>query len=76
MALEKSVKDSRDFVTAKLRYNQGEIKNILTKMQPKVDALTARVNEEEERVNDIEDKLMVKKETKEKREKTIKSPRR
>ena len=48
MALEKSVKDSRDFVTAKLRYNQGEIKNILTKMQPKVDALTARVNEVEE----------------------------
>ena len=74
--LEKSVKDSRDFITAELRSNQAEIKNRLNEMQSKLDALTARVNEGEERVNDIEDKLMVKKETKEKREKTIKSPRR
>ena len=41
------------------RYNQAEIKNTLTKMQSKLDALTARVNEVEERVSDIEDKLMV-----------------
>ena len=33
MALEKSVKDSRDFTTAELRFNQAKIKNILTKMQ-------------------------------------------
>ena len=38
-------------------------------MQSKLDVLTARVNEVEERVNDIEDKLTVKKEAEEEREK-------
>ena len=38
-------------------------------MQSKLDVLTARVNEVEERVSDIEDKLMERKEAKEKREK-------
>ena len=38
-------------------------------MQSKLDALTARVNEAAERVNDIEDKLMERKEAEEKREK-------
>ena len=41
-------------------------------MQSKLDALTARVNEVEERMSDIEDKLMVKKEAEEKREKHLK----
>ena len=42
-------------------------------MQFKLGALTARVNEMEERVSDIEDKLIVRKEAEEKR-KAIKSP--
>ena len=40
VALEKSIKDS---LTAELRYNQAKIKNALTKMQSKLDVLTARV---------------------------------
>ena len=40
-------------------------------MQSKLNVLTARVNEMEERVSDIEDKLMVRKEAEEKREKQL-----
>ena len=40
-------------------------------MQSKLDALTARVNEAEERVSDIEDKLMERKEAEEKGEKQL-----
>ena len=42
-------------------------------MQSKLDFLTARVNEVEERMGDIEDKLMVRKKAEEKKRKTIKS---
>ena len=65
MTLEKSIKDSRDFMTAE--FNQVKIKNQLNVMQSKLEVLTMRVNEVEERVSDIEDKLMSRKETEEKR---------
>ena len=42
-------------------------------MQSKLEVLT-RVNEVEERVSDLEDKLMARKEAEEKRRKTIKRP--
>ena len=74
MALEKNIKDSRDFMTAELRSNQAEIKNQLNEMQSKIEVLTTRVNEVEEGVSDIEDKLMVRKEVEGKREKIIKRP--
>ena len=48
VALEKSIKDSRDFMTAKFRSNQAKIKNQLNEMQSKLEVLTARVNEVEE----------------------------
>ena len=38
-------------------------------MQSKLEVLTTRVNEVEERVSDIEDKLMARKEAEEKRKK-------
>ena len=41
-------------------------------MQSKLEVLTMRVNEVVERVSDIEDKLMAKRETEEKREKNDK----
>ena len=41
-------------------------------MQPKLEVLTTRVTEEEERVSDIEDKLMARKEAEEKKEKQLK----
>lgn len=48
-----------------------KLKSILSEKQSKLDALTARVNEAEE--SNIEDKLMEKKEAKEKREKWLKA---
>ena len=41
VALEKSIKDSRDFVTAELRSNKAESKNRLNEMHSKLDVLTA-----------------------------------
>ena len=72
VALEKSIKESRDFMTAEFRSNQAKIKNQLNEMQSKLEVLTMRVNEVEERVSDIEDKLMARKEAEEKREKQLK----
>ena len=72
VALEKGIKDSRDFMTAEFGSNQAEIKNQLKEMQSKQEVLTTRVNEVEERVSNIEDKLMARKEIKEKREKQLK----
>ena len=70
VALEKSIKDSRDVITADLiRPNQAKIKNQLNEMQSKLEVLTTRFKEVEEQVSDIEDKLMAKRETEEKREK-------
>ena len=69
MALEKSIKESRDFMTAKFRSNQAKIKNQISEMQSKLEVLMTRINEVEKRVSDIEDKLMARKEAEEKREK-------
>ena len=41
-------------------------------MQSKLEVLTTRVNEVEERVSDIEDKLMARKDAEEKRETQLK----
>ena len=61
--MKKSIKESRDFPTAGLWSNQAEIRNTLTEIQSKL------VNEIEERVRDIEDKLMERMEDEKKREK-------
>ena len=53
-------------MTAEFIFNQAEVKNQLNEMQSKLEALTTRANEVEERVSDIEDKLMAKRETEEK----------
>ena len=73
VALEKSFMLWRLF-TAEFSSNQAKIKNRLNDLQSKLDVLTARANEVEERVSDIEDKLMVRKKAEEKKRKTIKSP--
>ena len=72
VALEKSIKDSRDFMTAEFRSNQAEIKNQLNEMQSKLEILMTSINEVEERVSNIEDKLMARKEAEEKRGKQLK----
>ena len=48
VALEKSIKESRDFMTAEFRSNQAETKNQSNEMQSKLEVLTMRVNEVEE----------------------------
>ncbi|CAD7666566.1 unnamed protein product [Nyctereutes procyonoides] len=53
--------------------DHAEIKNQLNEMQSKLEFLTTRVNEVEERVSDIEDKLLAKRETEEKRDKQLKN---
>ena len=53
VALEKSIKESKDFITEELRYSQAENKNKLNEMQFRLDVQTARVNEVEERGSDI-----------------------
>ena len=72
MALEKSIKDSGDFVTAEFISNRAEIKHKLNEMQSKLEVLTARVNEVEERVREHRRQVMVRKEAEEKREKQLK----
>ena len=49
VALEKSMKESRDFVTAQFRSNQAKIKNQSNEMHSKLEVLTTRVNEMDER---------------------------
>ena len=72
VALEKSIKDSRDFMTAEFKSNQAESKNQMNEMQSKLEVLTMRVNKVEEQGNEIEDKLMAKRETEEKRDRQLK----
>lgn len=71
MAQEKSIKDSRDFITAELRSNWAEIKKLWHEIQK--DTLIARANEGKERMSGIEEKLMERKEA-EKKTNTIKRP--
>ena len=59
-------------MTAEFKSNQAESKNQLNAMQFNLEVLTTRVNEVEERVSDIEDKWMAKRETEEKRDKQLK----
>ena len=61
-------------MSTQFRSNQAKIKNQLNEMQSKLEVLMMRVNEAEERVSDIEDKLMARKEAEEKKRKTIKIP--
>ena len=56
-------------MTAEFRSNQAKIKNQLKEIQSKLEVLTMTVNKVEERVSDIEDKLMARKEAEEKKEK-------
>ena len=56
-------------MTAEFRSNQAEIKNQLNEMKSKLEVLKMRIVEQ---VSDMENKLMERKETEEKREKQLK----
>ena len=45
VALKKSIKDSRDFMTAEFKSNQAKIKYQLNEMQSKLEVIMTRVNE-------------------------------
>ena len=55
-------------MNVEVRSTQAKMKNQLNEMQSKLEVLMTRVNEVEETVSDIEDKLMASKEDEEKRE--------
>ena len=59
-------------MAAEFRSNQAKIKNQLNEMQSKLEVLMMRVNKVEERVSDIEDKFMAKRETEVKRNRQLK----
>ena len=56
-------------MTAEFISNQDKIKNQSNEMQSKLEVLMTRVNEIKERMSDIEDNLMARKEAQDKREK-------
>ena len=71
MALEKSIKDSIDSWLQNLDPIRQKVKTIEWDAI-ELEVLTTRVNEVEEQVSDIEDKLMERKELRKKREKQLK----
>ena len=71
--LEKNINDNIESLRAGMRSNQAKLKNAMNEMQSKLDTLTARVNKAEERISELEDKMIEKKETKEALEKQIKA---
>ena len=74
--MQKSTKDTRQPLTIEikeLKSSQAEIKNAITDMQPQVDGYNKmRMNETEEWISDIEDKMIENKGA-EDRKKTIRS---
>ena len=59
--MNKSIKDTRESLSAeinKLKSNQAEIKNAIAEMQFQMNAVTPRMDEAEQRISDIDDKVM------------------
>ena len=64
------VEKSIESLSAKIKEeksSQSKIKNAITEMQSQMDATAARVDESEQRISDIEDKLMENNEAEKKR---------
>ena len=69
-ALEKSIQDSRESIATEikgLRNSQEELKNAINEPQNKMEATTAQIEEAEERIGVLEDKI-IKKRKRRKRE--------
>ena len=54
----KNVNENVESLRAEMRANLAEIKNAVNQMQSKLEALTTRVNEAEERISELEDGLV------------------
>ena len=69
--LENSIKDSRESIATEikgLRNSQEELKNAINELQNKKETTTARIEEAEERIGELENKIM-EKEAEKKRDK-------
>jgi len=69
--LGKSISNNIETLRAEMTSNQAELKIAMNEMQFKLDTLTARVNEAEERISDLQDKLMEKKAVEENRDRLL-----
>ena len=66
--MEKSIESLSAEIKNKRKSSQGEIKNAITEMQSWMDAAAAKMEEAEQRISDIEDKLIENNEAEKKRE--------
>ena len=72
--LEKSIEDRRESIAAEikgLRNSREELNDAINEVQNKMEAPIARTEEAEERIGDLEDKIMEKEEAEKKRDKKI-----
>ena len=72
--LEKSIEDTIETLAAKakdLKTSQGEIKSVKTEMQNRLDIITMRIEEAEDRIGDIDDKIMENNKAEKKRERKL-----
>ena len=63
--LQKNISHNIESLRAEMRSNQAEIKNAMDEKLSKLDTLTARVNDAEEWISELEDKMIERKEAKE-----------
>ena len=57
-SINENVNDNIESLRAEMRVNLAEIKNTMSQMQSKLEALTSRVNEAEEHTSKLEDGLV------------------
>ena len=70
--LEKSIEDSRESINTEikgLRSSQEELKTAINDLQNKMKVTTARIEEAEVRIGELDDKIVEKEEAEKKREK-------
>ena len=60
--MNKNINENIESLRPERRANLAEIKNAMNQMQSKLDALTARVNEVEEQISELEDGMVEKRE--------------
>lgn len=55
---EKNINNNVESLRTEMGSNQAELKNVVNEMQSRQDTLTVRVNEAEEQISEIEDKMI------------------
>ena len=57
-SINENVNENIESLRVEMRVNLAETKNCMNQMQSKLDALTTRVNEAEERIRELEDGMV------------------